>query len=73
MSSENTELCTTIPRAAKTTGWRFVASGKEYKVDQFYQEYRDSFPCVAIVTQGFFGDIGIEIIGNGQVISPDHC
>ncbi|XP_062613820.1 uncharacterized protein LOC134275567 [Saccostrea cucullata] len=48
--------------------WRFVASDKEYTVEDFYSEFHATFPCVCIVTQGYFGDIGIEVIGKEQAI-----
>ncbi|XP_061178542.1 uncharacterized protein LOC133187196 isoform X2 [Saccostrea echinata] len=48
--------------------WRFVASDKEYSVEEFYSMFHTTFPCVSIVTQGYFGDIGIEVIGKEQAI-----
>jgi hypothetical protein len=53
------------PSQTRGEKWQFVTSDKEYSVDQLY--ISAVLPCVAVVTQGYYGDIGIDIVGLGQV------
>ncbi|KAJ8321762.1 hypothetical protein KUTeg_000233 [Tegillarca granosa] len=46
----------------------FVTDCHEYTVKQFYECYRDSLPQLAVVTQGYLGEIGIETFGRGQAL-----
>ena len=72
MSSMETGRPDPVPRARtgrRGEEWRFVTDDKDFTVEQFYHTYQRGFPLVAVVTQGYYGDIGIEIIGSGQVKS----